>query len=192
CKTCIINHLESNTPKSRFCPRCDLQIHKTKPKLNIRSDPTLQDIVYKLVPGLYKNEMNRRKEFYSKEPENAIGLSNEERGEMSGERLIFTPEDSICLSIEYFPQVISYSLLPFSKCLSNGALNCETSNDNNNNNQRRYLRCEGGMRVLHLKKWLKLKYDVKDDNIIEIMYKHDPLFDDYTMMDLAYIYSWRR
>jgi hypothetical protein len=113
---------------------------------------------------------------------------------MSGERLIFTPEDSIFLSIEYFPQVISYSLLPFSKCLSNGALNCETSNDNNgnNNNQRRYLRCEGGMRVLHLKKWLKLKYDVKDDNIIDIMYKHDSLFDDYTMMDLAYIYSWRR
>lgn len=122
----------------------------------------------------------------------AVGLSSEERGEMSGERLFFTPDDIISLSIEYFPQVISYSLLPFSKCLGNGALNSITESPNDDVNQRRYLRCQGGMRVFHLKKWLRLKYDVKENNDIEIMYKHDPLCDEYTMMDLAYIYSWRR
>jgi hypothetical protein len=37
-----------------------------------------------------------------------------------------------------------------------------------------------------------MKYDVKDDHEIEIMYKHDCLSDEYTMVDLAYIYSWRR
>ncbi|CAG2166299.1 unnamed protein product, partial [Oppiella nova] len=215
CKTCIINHLESNTPKSRLCPRCDSQIHRTKPKLFIRSDPTLQDIIYKLVPGLYKNEMTRRKEFYSKETDSeTVRLSNEEKGEMSGERLIFTPEDHIYLSVEYFPQYISHSLQPFSMNLSNGALNCLKvpevvpngsadsaanggttsggSGSSGDDSQRRYLKCEGGMRVLHLKKWLKLKYDLKDHNDIEVLYKHDPLLDDYTMIDLAYIYSWRR
>lgn len=159
--------------------------------------------------------MERRKEFYSREPESglifnikieclnvlilwillAVGLSSEERGEISGERLIFTPDDIISLSIEYFPQIVSYSLLPFSKCLNNGALNaCESSFDkqNPNANQRRFLRCQGGMRVLHLKKWIRLKYDIKDQYDVELLYKHDPLTDDYTMMDLAYIYSWKR
>ena len=117
---------------------------------------------------------------------------------MSGERLIFTPEDSIYLAIEYFPQVISYSLLPFSKNVTDGSFNVVPTTTANgqckdkSDSQRRYLKCEGGMRVLHLKKWLKLKYNVRDHNDIEILYKHDPLLDDYTMIDLAYIYSWRR
>ncbi|KAK8746201.1 hypothetical protein OTU49_017294 [Cherax quadricarinatus] len=50
CKTCIVRYLES----SKFCPICDVQVHKTKPLLSIRLDKTLQDIVYKLVPGLYQ------------------------------------------------------------------------------------------------------------------------------------------
>lgn len=33
-----------------------------------RSDKTLQDIVYKLVPGLHAEEMHRRKKFYKHNP----------------------------------------------------------------------------------------------------------------------------
>lgn len=86
CKTCIVAFLETN----KFCPRCDVQVHKTCPQLSIRSammlsvrcflralvnalslvltnattllffsraDKTLQDIVYKLVPGLFKGKI---------------------------------------------------------------------------------------------------------------------------------------
>lgn len=35
----------------------------------LRSDKTLQDIVYKLVPGLYGAEMQRRRHFFAKHPE---------------------------------------------------------------------------------------------------------------------------
>lgn len=86
CKTCIVAFLETN----KFCPRCDVQVHKTCPQLSIRSseltsfyllfyfnlfililmclninlyssrsDKTLQDIVYKLVPGLFKGKKHR-------------------------------------------------------------------------------------------------------------------------------------
>lgn len=48
--------MEQENNESRLCPKCNVQIHKTKPKQNIRSDPTLQDIVYKLVPKLYKSK----------------------------------------------------------------------------------------------------------------------------------------
>jgi len=33
-----------------------------------RPDKALQDIVYKLVPGLFHSEMKRRQEFYQKHP----------------------------------------------------------------------------------------------------------------------------
>ncbi|WAQ94235.1 BMI1B-like protein [Mya arenaria] len=64
CKTCIVRYLES----SKYCPICEVLVHKTKPLQNIRLDHTLQDIVYKLVPGLFQSEMRRRREFYKGYP----------------------------------------------------------------------------------------------------------------------------
>uniref|UniRef100_A0A8C5K8D4 Zinc finger C3HC4 RING-type domain-containing protein n=1 Tax=Jaculus jaculus TaxID=51337 RepID=A0A8C5K8D4_JACJA len=49
-----------------FCKTCI--VHKTRPLLSIRSDKTLQDIVCKLVPGLFKDEMKRRRDFYAAYP----------------------------------------------------------------------------------------------------------------------------
>lgn len=65
-----------------------------------RLDKTLQDVVYKLVPGLFIKEMQRRKEFYQRRPELAPKVSPEERGEDT-ERTIFNSQDAISLSIEY-------------------------------------------------------------------------------------------
>lgn len=53
CKSCIVKYLEKN----KYCPECDVQVHKTKPLLNIRPDKTLQDVVYKLVPRLFQSEI---------------------------------------------------------------------------------------------------------------------------------------
>lgn len=47
-----MRYLETN----KFCPVCEVQIHKTKPLLHIRSDQTLQAVVYKLVPGLFHSK----------------------------------------------------------------------------------------------------------------------------------------
>jgi polycomb complex protein BMI-1-B len=97
------------------------------------------------------------------------------------------------LSIEYLPQDISsYFYIPLIKSTTKLGPNGYPLNGCDDHNQRRYLSCEGAMKVYHLKKWLQLKYDLKANHEIEILYKQDPLPDDYTMMDLAYIYSWRR
>ena len=80
CRSCIVKYLQT----SYHCPVCDVEVHKTKPLLHIRwvvtcfycqitfsfsffyenllwyflpffrPDRTLQDIVFKLVPGLYQ------------------------------------------------------------------------------------------------------------------------------------------
>lgn len=60
CKKCIVKHLQV----SKHCPTCNIKVHETQPLLNLRADRTLQDIVYKLVPGLFENEEQRREEFY--------------------------------------------------------------------------------------------------------------------------------
>lgn len=52
CRSCIVKYLETN----KYCPVCDVQVHKSKPLVNIRPDKTLQDIVYKLVPRLFQSK----------------------------------------------------------------------------------------------------------------------------------------
>lgn len=60
CRSCIIKHLDTH----KTCPLCEALIHKTRPQHAVRPDKALQGIVYKLVPGLYHREMQRRQEFY--------------------------------------------------------------------------------------------------------------------------------
>ncbi|KAH0812451.1 hypothetical protein GEV33_010340 [Tenebrio molitor] len=94
CRSCIIKFLQENC----YCPVCEVIINKAKPCLKL--DKTLQDIVYKLVPGLFVREMQRRKVFYQSRPGLAPKVSPEERGEDT-ERTIFNPQDAISLSLEY-------------------------------------------------------------------------------------------
>lgn len=44
----------------------------------------------------------------------------------------------------------------------------------------------------HLKKFLRAKFGLAKNQEVDVMYMHDYLLDDYSLMDLAYIYSWRR
>ncbi|XP_061442241.1 polycomb complex protein BMI-1 isoform X1 [Rhineura floridana] len=189
CKTCIVHYLET----SKYCPICDVQVHKTRPLLNIRSDKTLQDIVYKLVPGLFKNEMKRRRDFYAAHPsaddvnccENfcaAANGSNEDRGEVADEdKRIITDDEIISLSIEFFDQ---------NRLERKG--NKEKEKPKEEVNDKRYLRCPAAMTVMHLRKFLRSKMDIPNTLQIDVMYEEEPLKDYYTLMDIAYIYTWRR
>ncbi|RXM32289.1 Polycomb group RING finger protein 1 [Acipenser ruthenus] len=60
CKSCIVKYLQT----SKYCPMCNIKIHETQPLLNLKLDRVMQDIVYKLVPGLQENEEKRIREFY--------------------------------------------------------------------------------------------------------------------------------
>nr|XP_032649396.1 polycomb group RING finger protein 1 [Chelonoidis abingdonii] len=52
CKSCIVKYLQS----SKYCPMCNTKIHETQPLLNLKLDRVMQDVVYKLVPGLQESE----------------------------------------------------------------------------------------------------------------------------------------
>ncbi|XP_054032739.1 polycomb group RING finger protein 2 isoform X2 [Dryobates pubescens] len=179
CKTCIVRYLETN----KYCPMCDVQVHKTRPLLSIRSDKTLQDIVYKLVPGLFKDEMKRRRDFYAAYPMAEVpNGSNEDRGEVSEQAKGSLPEEEIVsLSIEFYEG----SREEKKGAVENGDLEKEK-------NGVRFLRCPAAMTVMHLAKFLRNKMDVPSKYKVEVLYEDEPLKEYYTLMDIAYIYPWRR
>ncbi|KAG8305548.1 histone H2A-K119 monoubiquitination [Homalodisca vitripennis] len=102
CRSCIVKHLET----SKFCPICDVQLHKSKPLLSIRPDTTLQRLVYKVVPGLFQRELQRRRQFYTN-PESPDFHRDIAR---LAKYQSFSPEDSFSLSIEYYNRYLSVDL----------------------------------------------------------------------------------
>ncbi|CAG2165005.1 unnamed protein product [Oppiella nova] len=57
---------------------------------------------------------------------------------------------------------------------------------------KRYLLCPAGLSILHLKKFIVRKYGLPTTYRVDVMYLEDILSDDYTLMDVAYIYDWKR
>ena len=52
CRSCIVRYLE----ESKFCPVCDVQVHKVDPFMGIKPDKLLQNLLYMVVPNLHKSE----------------------------------------------------------------------------------------------------------------------------------------
>lgn len=175
CKTCIVAFLETN----KFCPRCDVQVHKTCPQLSIRADKTLQDIVYKLVPGLFKDEMKRRRDFYAENREL-------EPGEVV-ETFNIAEDEIISLSIQFYERNKSNEKL--SEMDEEKVNTCPPANLSNG---KRFLQCPAAMSVMHLAKFLRSKMDIPNNYRVEVLYGDEPLKDYYTLMDIAYFYEWRR
>ncbi|XP_072037981.1 polycomb complex protein BMI-1-like isoform X2 [Amphiura filiformis] len=204
CRTCIVRHFE----KEKKCPICSVKVHKTKPHLNIRSDKTLQNLVYKVVPNLFKDEMKRRKMFYSDNSQASTSKSTQpppEDNKMEtnvGENafVIFTEDEHISLSLEYY--------LPTTRKMeeqgeSSGGDEANqtrkrTNVDSNVSEElvdKRYLRCPAAVSVSHIKKFIRHKFSLPMSYQIEIMHKDGgdtALRDEYTLMDVAYIYHWKR
>ncbi|CAH1790354.1 unnamed protein product [Owenia fusiformis] len=187
CRTCIVRYLET----SKYCPICDVMVHKTKPHLHIRADHTLQDLVYKLVPGLFKNEMKQRRVFFKDNPP-VPGSSHtpEEKGDVAeSQRNIYTEDENISLSLEYSttgrPPDESEDT-PTEKCTKGGG------DTNKMVPEKRYLLCPAAMSIYHIKKFIRMKFSLLPSHNIVLFKTDEPLSDDYTLMDIAYIYSWRR
>ncbi|XP_037128091.1 polycomb group RING finger protein 5-B isoform X1 [Syngnathus acus] len=60
CKSCIVQHFE----ESNDCPKCGIQVHETNPLEMLRLDNTLEEIIFKLVPGLREQEEERELAFW--------------------------------------------------------------------------------------------------------------------------------
>ncbi|XP_067649645.1 polycomb group RING finger protein 2-like [Haliotis asinina] len=188
CKTCILRYLET----SKYCPICDVMVHKTRPHQNIRADKTLQDLVYKLVPGLYKGEMKRRREYYAiNSAKDAPKAPSEARGDEMAERFIYTADENISMSLAYCQEGIPDPEV-LRRMRQENLKKGISSPKNGENRDIRYLQCPAAVTVSHLKKFIRLKYDLPLNYQIDIFHTDEALREYYTLMDIAYIYTWRR
>jgi len=160
---------------SYHCPVCDVEVHKTKPLLHIRPDRTLQDIVYKIVPGIYHEEVNRRKEFEANqkgkdEPaseETASDSAASKEKEKEKEDLPF--DDPVCITLEYFRKTrnrMEKEIFPT-----------------------RFLRCSSEVTVKVLKKFLIMKFAIPETHITEIIRSDEILDGHLTMKEVCRIYG---
>ncbi|XP_064484497.1 uncharacterized protein LOC135397092 [Ornithodoros turicata] len=184
CKSCILKRIK----KESSCPVCDLRISMMKLDLHLKKDDVLQNIVYKAVPGLYQREMKRRRDFYSSRSKgDKTTLTPEERGEMddsSKGRIIFSPDEAISLSLEY--KYLSDQMFKSDK------LKFEKQDPPFKELPKRYLNCPAAVTIALLQKFLRMKYSIGSKCRVDIYYMNDVLWSKYTLMDIAYIYSWRR
>ncbi|KAL3832222.1 hypothetical protein ACJMK2_023882 [Sinanodonta woodiana] len=176
CKSCIVNYLQT----CKYCPVCSALVHKTKPLLRLRADTTLQDLVYKLVPSLFQDEMRRRRSYYKVKIESGeVKESSVNVKETQGERVIYSKDEKISLAL----QLSSDGTPPYKP----GKTEQKTESVD-----RRYLLCPGSITVGHLKKFLRMKYNLCDRFQIDVFHTDEALSDTYTLIDIAYIYLWRR
>ncbi|XP_063120441.1 polycomb group RING finger protein 2-like [Rattus norvegicus] len=176
CKTFIVRYLETN----KYCPMCDVQVHKTGPLLSIRSDKTLQDIVYKLVSGLFKDVMKGRRDFYAAYPLTEVpnGSNNDHVEILEQEKGALGDNEIVSLSIKLYREA-KKSLV-------------ENGDEDKEKTGVLFLRCPAVMTFMHLAKFLCNEMDVPSKYKVEILYEDKPLKEYYTLMDIAYIYPWQR
>lgn len=217
CKSCIIKYLRNHNN----CPKCGTLIHETNPFGAMRSDKVLQDIVYKLVPGLYDDEMKRRRDFYrgivgssssEEDTEESSGSnsgrssmhSNEKYGIIPRPKQFYKPTDIIEVSIE--PYTKGESSTVYYDNRKNSVVTCFTGATQPQQQQQHlnslfstvdsqkfktYLRCPAKLTALQLKRFIAAKFNICRDDTIHLLYLNESLKDAYSLIDLAYIYDWR-
>lgn len=96
CRPCAVTYIRKN----QRCPECHIEI-KDKRFLNrLKTDTTMQNIVYKIVPGLYEKEMARRRTFYASKPNTIARCPSEMFGDIPFAKTI-KPDDMLNISLSW-------------------------------------------------------------------------------------------
>ncbi|XP_065078817.1 polycomb group protein Psc [Ochlerotatus camptorhynchus] len=181
CRSCIVRHLERN----KYCPKCKSYNNKTITVANLRPDRILRSLVYKLVPGLHQSENQRAAKFYADQCSSSSSSPDEPTGgsrkppdhNYLDDQNFFSPDELINLSLEYhYDSIADYDPkkqeLPIT-----------------------YLRCPAAVTIHHLYKFILTKNGLQLDNEriqVDIIYEDEILPHEFTLMDVAYCFDYKR
>uniref|UniRef100_A0A914UUS2 RING-type domain-containing protein n=1 Tax=Plectus sambesii TaxID=2011161 RepID=A0A914UUS2_9BILA len=198
CRSCLLRHLA----KDRRCPKCGIEVKLYDTTTPFHSDNALQDLVYKLLPSVYKDELKRRGDFYrqfcerKKKADGSAGrvqLFDKHLVELAA--FICTPDENISLAVEYVARPADFDQSASdmsSKTSLKRKRPCKDKSDKTLT-FKRFFRCPAAVTVGILKKLLRYKLELTGNFEIELLQKmNEPLDDSMSLMDIAYIYSWRR
>uniref|UniRef100_A0A3P9MUJ5 Polycomb group ring finger 5a n=1 Tax=Poecilia reticulata TaxID=8081 RepID=A0A3P9MUJ5_POERE len=172
CKSCIVQHFE----ESNDCPKCGIQVHETNPLEMLRLDNTLEEIIFKLVPGLREKEEQQELEFWKKNQpkENGQGkpgpFPRRGRGGEDGDYHRSDPQIAICLD-----------------CLHNAGQSGESSVTDL---MKRFIRCSSRVTVGTIKKFLSLKLKLPSSYELDVLCNGEIMGRDHTL-EFIYMTRWR-
>ncbi|KAK5882895.1 hypothetical protein CesoFtcFv8_021436 [Champsocephalus esox] len=182
CKSCIVQHFED----SNDCPRCGIQVHETNPLEMLRLDNTLEEIIFKLVPGLREREEQQELEFWKKnqprengqaERRERLGLPDvvgdyggrDEDDDDEEDYHRNDPQIAICLD-----------------CLRNTGQSEATVTDL----MKRFIRCSSRVTVGTIQKFLSLKLQLPSSYELDVLCNGEIMGRDHTL-EFIYMTRWR-
>jgi polycomb group RING finger protein 3 len=189
CRPCIFSYFDDNEEHTT-CPTCSTIPHPANPLLGVTKDCWLQQIVYKLVPSLFKREMRQRRIYYDANPENKfklidqytkthssqMGCREEELGELS-ERCLFQQKNKLNHKEKLYITLENDFKIEEKDFLSKSHLH--------------FIECSSTMPINILKQYLKkiLPLSKRSHYQIDILFDQKILLDNFT---LNHIYLWKQ
>ncbi|XP_023697670.1 polycomb group RING finger protein 1 isoform X3 [Paramormyrops kingsleyae] len=173
CKSCIVKYLQT----SKYCPMCNIKIHETQPLLNLKLDRVMQDIVYKLVPGLQESEDKRIKEFYQSRGLERVVQSSVDDAEPDMAGLPYTSFDHSKAHFYRYDEQVSL-------CLERQSSSSSTGRDKSKLTLRqKFVRCSARAEVRHLRRVLCQRLSVEKQQV-QMLFNNESLPDHMTMKQL--------
>lgn len=188
CKSCIVQHFE----ESNDCPKCGIQVHETNPLEMLRLDNTLEEIIFKLVPGLREKEEQQEVDYWksNQHKENrhgdslrcprmglpdAVGVGggdhdDDEGAEQDEDYHRSDPQIAICLD-----------------CLRN---NVQTGENAVSDLMKKFIRCSSRVTVGTIKKFLSLKLKLPSSYELDVLCNGEIMGRDHTL-EFIYMTRWR-
>ncbi|XP_072546062.1 polycomb group RING finger protein 5-A isoform X1 [Salminus brasiliensis] len=181
CKSCIVQHFE----ESNECPECGIQVHETNPLEMLRLDKTLEEIIFKLVPGLREKEEQQEMDFWRKNKSKANGEDgprpkktriseedDEKDDEKGGDYHRSDPQIAICLD-----------------CLRNNSQSGE-SMVKVCGLMKKFIRCSTRVTVGTIKKFLCVKLKLPSSYELDVLCNGEIMGKDHTL-EFIYRTRWR-
>ncbi|XP_067858586.1 polycomb group RING finger protein 5-B isoform X3 [Heptranchias perlo] len=157
CKSCIVQHFEDTND----CPKCGIQVHETNPLEMLRLDNTLEEIIFKLVPGLKENDQG---------PKAKKAKIEEEEDQEDQDYHRSDPQIAICLD-----------------CLRN---NGQSGDNTVKGLMKKFIRCSTRVTVGTIKKFLSLKLKLPSTCELDVLCNGEIMGKDHTM-EFIYMTRWR-
>ncbi|XP_027043193.1 polycomb group RING finger protein 5-A-like [Pocillopora damicornis] len=187
CRSCIVKYFQDSGDNK--CPSCSILIHETNPFEMLRSDKTLEDVIHKLIPKLQESECKRERQFCAQHNDGTAVKAKEivdmklsqvheteepmaKRTKLSGTDENFhrdDPQIGVCL-----------------ECLGDDSAEEQCVKKL----VRKYIRCSSRLTIAHVKKFLKMKLDLKTADQVEVMCNGEIMGKDHTL-EFVYMTRWR-
>ncbi|XP_063077602.1 polycomb group RING finger protein 5-B [Engraulis encrasicolus] len=176
CKSCIVQHFE----ESNECPKCGIQVHETNPLEMLRLDNTLEEIIFKLVPGLREREQQREMDFWKR---NKLRENGEDGPRSKRARTDSDDEEDADQDYHRSDPQIAICL----DCLRN---NVPVAENTVKGLMKKFIRCSTRVTVGTIKKFLSLKLKLPSSYELDVLCNGEIMGKDHTM-EFIYMTRWR-